>query len=134
MMGERTPQQIIGDDATLQLVFEGYMVIKAADVSRLRAEVKRLQYSRDWVLVPRARVSHELATLRDCTARTRDDYLRIIQEGQTLPFGEYDNTRILFDMKKEGLIEPNPSKVSVLTPMHTSLWFRTRQASGGSGT
>lgn len=37
---ERTPQRIIGDDAYMQLVFEGYEVVKADELSRLR-EVER---------------------------------------------------------------------------------------------
>lgn len=40
---ERTPQRIIGDDAYMQLMFEGYAVVKADELSRLRTRVAELE-------------------------------------------------------------------------------------------
>lgn len=79
-----------------------------------------------WVLVPRQYVSHEVATVRTCMDRTREDYIRIISEGQQHSFGEYDRTSLLLALEKEGVIEIDPTKQSVRTSMNTSLWYRMK--------
>jgi hypothetical protein len=55
---ERTPQRIIGDDAYMQLVFEGYEVVKADELSRLREE--RDKYKTALTLTPMAERLAEL--------------------------------------------------------------------------
>lgn len=42
-MADRTPRSVIGDDAYMQLVFEGYEVAKADELARLREAERKMR-------------------------------------------------------------------------------------------
>ena len=71
----------------------------------------------------RAKSPHERKTSKEPWKRTEADYLVILSERPDARFGEYDNTALLFDMGKRGLIMLDPSKQSVFTSMFTSLHY-----------
>lgn len=73
----------------------------------------------EWMreMSPRERATHEWMH-----KRTELDYLTILSERPDVSFGEYDNTKVLFDMVRRGLIRWRDDKKSVHTSMFTTLY------------
>lgn len=70
--------------------------------------------------------NRECETFDNPEQRTREDYIQILKEGQTLSFGEYDNYAAFFSLIDDGIAEIDPTHNSTWTSMFQSVWLRLK--------
>ena len=59
--------------------------------------------------------------------RTREDYIKILEEGQTDSFSEWDNADAFFSLVSDGTAIYDPMKRSVWTSLYQGVWLKLNE-------